>query len=277
MILIALLIALSIERVMHMPAFWQMDVLLLKWLDWSQQKLSSDHQQKLNHPAIQMIWLILPALLAGLLVSWLDHGLVTFVASIIALLVAISCQPARDTYKAYLQAANKGDDEALQQQQQKLQAFAGVSAEHNVADTVSWLNYQYYIAGVFCFVAFGGFGALAYATIRSADIHYRERLAALPLSRIRWAMDFIPVRLTGLGLLIVGHFSRALPVWLASLTNLKRTGTQVLSVIIRQAEDMPHHPDDKTDAVATQLSLMKRQQIVWLCVIALLTLAGGLH
>ena len=160
MILIALLIALSIERVTHLPAFWQMDFLLGRWLDWSQQKLAaSRYQQQLQKPWVQMLWLLLPALAAGLLVSWLDNLLVTFIGGIIALLVACSCQPARNAYKQYLKTANKG--EPTDQQQQQLQAFAGHDDTRAVEDTVCWLNYQYYVAIIFFFCGVWGFWCLS--------------------------------------------------------------------------------------------------------------------
>lgn len=280
MILIALLIALSIERVTQLPAFWQMDVLLQRWFDWSQTQLSERRQQQLHHPALQALWLLLPALLSGLFVAWLDHGLVTFVASIIALLVAISCDNARQAYKGYLKAANSGDQDALAVYRQQLQQQAGNSCaeQDNTAATVGWINYQQYVAVTFFFLLFGVFGALAYASIRSADKAQPAYLEGLPIKRLRWALDFIPVRLTGLGLLLVGHFSRAFPVWLQSLTNLSQSQPRVLASLLTQAEDSAmHHPDDKTEAVGAQLGLMKRQYIAWLCVIALLTLSGSLH
>lgn len=277
MILIALLIALSIERVMQLPAFWQMDFLLTRWLDWSQQRLSERRQQQLDNAFAQLIWLLLPALLAGILVAVLDNALVTFVASLIALLVGMTCIDARSTYKEYLKAANKGDAQAISRYQQQLNTLAGVESARPVNQTVCWLNYQYYVAIIFYFVVFGVFGVFAYAAIRSADMHHTQRFHALPLQRLRWALDFIPVRLTGLGLLIVGHFSRALPVWLDTLTDVERDHRDVLAMMVEKAEDTEHHPDDKTDAAGAQLALMKRQQIVWLCVIALLTLSGGLN
>jgi AmpE protein len=277
MILIALLIAFSIERVVHLPAFWQMDFLLARWLDWSQQKLSPGKQQQLDKPVAQAIWLLLPALLAGLLVTLLDNSLVTFIAGIIALLVGMSCPDARSAYKNYLKAANKGDHEAVAHYQQQLNLLAGSDASRPINQTVCWLNYQYYVAVMFFYVVFGVFGVFAYAAIRSAELHQSARFNSLPLQRLRWALDFIPVRLAGLGLLIVGHFSRALPVWLSSLTDLRCDQRDVLAAVVDKAEDMPHHPDDKTDAAGAQLKLMKRQQIVWLCVIALMTLSGGLY
>ncbi|MGM0525274.1 MAG: regulatory signaling modulator protein AmpE [Pseudomonadota bacterium] len=278
MILIALLVALSIERVVQLPAFWHMDFYLSRWVQWSQEKLhSSSHRSKLEHPLIQLLWLLTPAILAGLLVSWLDHLLVTFICGIIALLISVSCQPARQAYKCYLKAANKGDEEDLEQHKQSLQQLAGHDQETAIEDTVSWLNYQHYVAVIFFYVAFGVFGALAYASIRLADSQYRETFNNLPLSRLRWAIDFIPVRLTGLGLMLVGNFSQALPTWLQSLGDFTSANHRVLAQLTDKAEDLPHHPDDKTDAVTKQLELMKRQQIAWLCVIAVLTIWGGLH
>lgn len=278
MILIALLIALSIERVVQLPAFWHMDFYLSRWLQWSQQKLqSSRHQNKLQQPLVRLLWLLTPAILAGLLVSWLDHLLVTFICGIIALLVSIACEPARKAYKEYLKAANKGETEALQSYKQRLQQLAGLDSDTAIEDTVSWLNYQYYVAVIFFYVSFGVFGALAYASIRLADSHYREQFSQLPLDRLRWAIDFIPVRLTGFGLMVVGHFSRVLPVWLQSLSDFSSNHHQLLARLTAKAEDLPHHPEDKTDAVTKQLALMKRQQLGWLCVIAVLTLWGGLY
>ena len=277
MILIALLIAFSIERVMHLPAFWQMDFLLTRWLEWSQQRLPERRQHQLDSAVGQLLWLLLPAVLAGLLVAILDNGLVTFIASIIALLVGMSCPEARSAYKKYLKAANKGDAKSVAHYQHQLNALAGTDASRSVQQTVCWLNYQYYLAVMFYFVVFGVFGVFAYAAMRSAEVHHSQRFHALPLARLRWAVDFIPVRLAGLGLLIVGHFSRALPVWLNALTDIDREHRELLAAVANKAEDTEHHPDDKTDAVGAQLALMKRQQIVWLCVIALMTLAGGLH
>lgn len=277
MILIALLIALSVERVASLPVFWQMDFLLTRWLDWSQSKLPTRYQQQLNLGWAQALWLLLPAVLAGLLVGWLDNGVVTFIASIIALIVAMACPEARQAYKRYLTAANRADEAEVSTQQQILQQLAGNRDNRPVNETVCWLNYQYYVAVIFFFVLFGVFGALGYASIRSADNHDNQRLDALPLTKLRWFLDFIPVRLTGLGLLIVGHFSRALPAWLNALTDTARCHRDILADIVNKAEDTPHHPDDKTEAVGAQLTLMKRQQLVWLCVVALLTLTGALH
>lgn len=277
MVLIALLVALSIERITQLPAPWQVNFYLSRWLNWSEQKLqAAGHDEKLHHPLLQLLWLLTPAILAGLLVVWLDHLLVTFVCSILALLLSFSCQPARNAYKAYLKAANRGDKEIVAEQQQKLQQLAGQSADSSAEDAISWLNYQYYLAVIFFYIVFGVFGALAYASVRAAEVHYPQRFQQLPLQRLRWAIDFIPVRLAGLGLMLVGHFSQTLPVWLRSLTDVNRANSELLAQFARCAEDRSHHPDDKTEAVTTQLALMKRQQLLWLCVIAVLTLAGAL-
>lgn len=277
MVLIALLVALSIERIMRLPAPWQVTFYLSRWLHWSEHKLqSSGHAEKLQQPLLQFFWLLTPAILAGLLVAWLDHLLVTFICSILALLVSIACQPARDAYKAYLKAANRGDTGELAEQSHKLQQLAGHDQTTSVEDSVSWLNYQYYLGVIFFFLVFGVFGALAYASIRAAETHYPERLQRLPVKRLRWAIDFIPVRLAGLGLMFVGHFSPTLPVWVSALTDVTSSNHQLLARFARCAEDRSHHPDDKTEAVTAQLALMKRQQLLWVCVIAVLTLWGSL-
>lgn len=278
MVLIALLVALSVERVYQAPAFWHVDFYLQRWLDWSLDKVAKrGYQQRLQHSGWQLVWLLLPAVAAGVLISVLDHGLVTFIASIMVLLLCMNCQPARAAYKGYLQAVNRNQQDEAKQYQQQLQHWAGVADSTPVNQLVCWINYQQYLAVVFYFLFFGVFGALAYASIQLAAGRFSQRFDAAPMTRLRWAVDFIPVRIAAFGLLIVGHFSRALPTWLSRLGNVKCSSLEVLCSVAERAEDVDHHQDDHTEVAAEQLKLMKRQQLLWLGVIALLTLGGGLY
>ncbi|KPD24178.1 beta-lactamase regulator AmpE [Idiomarina zobellii] len=278
MVLIALLIALSIERLYHSPDALHWQFYLSRWQHWSASKLSDEKWQ--SAPAT-FLRTIAPALFVGLLIQLLDNLLVTFLVSIAALLLAINCEPARVSYKTYLKAANRGDDETCQEYQRALSQYAGLGEKTSVNQSLIWMNYRHYLAVMFYFVLFGSFGALLYATFRiAADTENNSESqdnSKSYWSRLLWFADWVPARLAAFGLLIVGHFSRAFPVWVKHSLNPQAEPDKLLFNVACKAEDSPQHPDDRTEHIACQLRLMRRQQIFWVCVIAALTLWGTVN
>ncbi|WP_289117053.1 beta-lactamase regulator AmpE [uncultured Idiomarina sp.] len=276
MVLIALLIALSIERLYHSPDALHWQFYLSRWQHWSASKLSDEKWQ--SAPAT-FLRTIVPALFVGLLIQLLDNLLVTFLVSIAALLLAINCEPARVSYKAYLKAANRGDDETCQTHQRALSQYAGLGEKTSVNQSLIWINYRHYLAVMFYFVLFGSVGALLYATFRmAADAENNPESqdnSTSYWSRLLWFSDWVPARLAGFGLLIVGHFSRALPVWIQLTSTPYSEPKSLLFEVAENAEDTPQHPDNKTEHAMCQLKLMRRQQIFWVAVIAVLTLSGA--
>lgn len=271
MVLIALLIALSVERLYHSPAFLHWSFYLERWQSWSAERFKNE---KWESEPLQLVRLLIPALGVGLLVLLLDNLMVTFIVSILALLLAMNCEPARRHYKAYLKAANRADEQQLNEHQQALTEFAGRHQPSQFSDSLIWINYRQYIAVMFYFVLFGSFGALVYASLRYAEKQVSEQQPNQLWQQLMWFADWVPARLTGFGLLIVGHFSRAFPVWVKHCLNPQADPDNLLFNVAGKAEDSPQHPDDRTEHVACQLRLMRRQQIFWVCVIAALTLTG---
>ena len=114
-----------------------------------------------------------------------------------------------------------------------------------------WLNYRYFIAIMIFFVIFGAAGALFYrllvtmyeepvafeqeypedekATAAEDDKLAAEINSASPstndavnnetsvLKDILFWVDWLPVRIVAFGYMLVGHFSKAMPVWLENL------------------------------------------------------------
>ncbi|MFV1467620.1 beta-lactamase regulator AmpE [Idiomarina sp. HB] len=271
MVLIALLIALSVERLYHSPAFLHWAFYMERWQRWSSARLQDE---KWESEPLQFVRLLIPAVAVGLLVVLLDNLMVTFIVSIFALLLAFNCEPARQNYKEYLKAANRGDEPSIIEHQQALTEFAGRHQPHQISDSLIWINYRQYIAVMFYFVLFGSFGALVYATLRYAETQQREEESVSLWQQLLWFADWVPVRLAAFGLLIVGHFSRALPEWLQQSLNPQADPDKLLFNVASKAEDNPQHPDDRTEHAACQLRLMRRQQIFWVCAIAVLTLTG---
>ena len=274
MVLIALLIALSVERLYHSPGFLHWSFFLERWQHWSAARLTNE---KWKSEPLQLVRLLVPALAVGFLVVLLDNLMVTFIVSILSLLLAMNCEPARKSYKAYLKAANRGDEQQVNEHQHALTEFAGQHQPKQLSDSLIWINYRQYIAVMFYFVLFGSFGALVYASLRYAEKQISEPESTKLWQQFMWFADWVPARLAGFGLLIVGHFSRAFPVWVKHSLNPQADPDKLLFNVASKAEDIPQHPDDRTEHIACQLRLMRRQQIFWVCVIAALTLTGWVN
>jgi len=275
MTLIALLIALSIERLYPLPAVWSIDFYMQRWMNWSQTKVRYFQGQSAWALLLQIL---LPAALAWLLFHWLDSGLVNFIGGIIVLLLVMNAGPERVAYKQLLKTAMRADSAGYQEAAEQLRHYAHLPEGTPVERAVVWLNFVHFLAPIFFFVTFGIAGVLAYGCLRSV---YRgtvqqdfDETARAQVERALWALNFIPARFAALGAALVGHFSHALPAVMAMATNTQDDNPELLHQVVEKAEGRSHHPDDRSDAVTHQLNLMKRQHLFWFVVIAVLTLTG---
>jgi len=87
-------------------------------------------------------------------------------------------------------------------------------------------------------------------------------------------LDWLPVRLTSFGYMMVGHFSKALPVWLESFFDVKKPADQVLGDVAKKSEDMMIDKQDCTAEPCLLVRLAKRNLLLLLAVVAVLTLGG---
>ncbi len=275
MTLIALLIALSIERLYPLPAVWSIDFYMQRWMNWSQAKFSYFNSPT---PWQLILQVLLPAVIAWLLFSWLDSSLVQFIGGIIVLLLVMNAGPERIAYKQLLRAAMRADEQGYRQAAQQLRGYAHLPEDTPVERAVVWLNFVHFLAPIFFFVTFGVAGVLAYGCLRSVyrnpDVHPVAEQGRAQVERLLWALNFIPARFAALGAALVGHFNHALPAVIAMATNTQDDNPELLHRVVIKAEGQPHHPDDRSDAVTHQLNLMKRQHLFWCVVIAVLTLTG---
>ncbi|MCC2616474.1 beta-lactamase regulator AmpE [Aestuariibacter halophilus] len=271
MILISLLLVLSIERFATQSRMWRAETYAVPYFEmWTKRGWFDG-----GHGVwAALVAVLLPAVLLFLLLWELDTALLSFVVSVLVMLVCIGCPSLRATYKAYLQAANRGDLEACDLYAQQL----GHSDEHNYTfgQSLVWLNYQHYAAVVVWFAVFGAPGAVFYTLTRSLGEKLQETAhpASASVQSLMAILDWVPVRLTALGFLLVGHFSRALPVWLSYLPDPSVPARQVLSEVSCAAEEIEPEECDCTEEPCTLVRLAKRNVMLMLAVIAALTLSG---
>jgi len=91
---------------------------------------------------------------------------------------------------------------------------------------------------------------------------------------ILFYLDWLPVRITSFGYMFVGHFSKALPIWLESLFDGKKPTHQILIDVAQKSEDNMVDKNDCTAEPCLLVRLSKRNVLLLLATIAALTLFG---
>ena len=92
-------------------------------------------------------------------------------------------------------------------------------------------------------------------------------------------LDFVPARITACGLLLVGHFSRAMPVWLKYLTHPAVPAEVLLTEVASKAEEVELNDEQSRDPACEPkalVTLAKRNVMLILAVIAVLTMLGSI-
>jgi AmpE protein len=90
-------------------------------------------------------------------------------------------------------------------------------------------------------------------------------------------LDWLPVRLCAFGLMFVGHFSKALPMWLEGLFDISKPAHQLLIDVAQQSEDTTVNDQDITSQPCLLVSLAKRNVLLFCALIATLTLVGVIN
>lgn len=268
MTLISLLLVLAMERVTTKSSWWQSDFYLQQYFSWLNDKgLWGEDKSNLALLAS----LALPVVLLLLLQASLS-GFWLFLFGTLVLMVCVGCPKQRACYKGYLQAANRGDLQACSLYADEM----GHKMDYSFGQTLIWVNYQHYAAVVLWFVAFGAAGAVFYTLVRAFEVLLTEQQHALakPMQQLMSVLDWLPVRIAALGFLLVGHFSRALPIWLSHLFDFNLSARQLLLQVAAAAEQVEPDETDCTEEPCSLVRLAKRNIIFLLVVISVLTLSG---
>jgi len=91
---------------------------------------------------------------------------------------------------------------------------------------------------------------------------------------ILFYLDWLPVRLTSFGYMFVGHFSKAMPIWLESLFDVNKPTHNILIDVAEKSEDNMVNENDCTAEPCLLVRLSKRTVLLLLATVALLTLFG---
>ncbi|MBL4909542.1 MAG: beta-lactamase regulator AmpE [Alteromonadaceae bacterium] len=276
MSLISLLIALAAERYLS-SSLWQFNHYYCQYLKWCKQL---DKQKSfLQSENKTFVFLIIPSLIIGIVLTLVVDGLLYFLLSTLVLIICFGCIKSREAYKCFLRSAFRGETTTCEINRQQLLQDKGLENQ-GFGQSLVWLNYRYYVAIILSFVLFGAAGAVLYrllTTLVEQNHDTEITISAQVLKSCRQTLaiiDWLPVRITAFGYMFVGHFSKALPSWLESLYDFKSTPNQVLISIAEVAEDYSIDDQDCTAEPCLLVRLAKRNVLLMLAVISILTILG---
>lgn len=291
MTLISLLIVMALERVTSKSPEWHIHALVGKYLKFLQGRhWFSDTASMLS----LLLIIFLPALLVWIIEQMVDNGLLTFVLQLAVLWVCLGCPITRRNYKFYLQAAERKDFEACFLHSV---AFGNDSGElDKVGQQLVFINYRQYAAVIIAFVLLGVPGVIVYSIAKELQL-FTHRLTAngnnpeavedevmgdcvnenveLFIDKIMHVIDWVPVRLTTFGFMVVGHFSRALTYWVPALVDTTSSAKTILSNVAVAAEDVEADQQNCVDEPCMLVRLAKRNVLFMLVVVSVLTMVGA--
>ncbi len=283
MTLFSLLLVLGWERLYKMGEHWQLERYLTPLFNGSR------HFSLWRTLGMTLLAMAITAIcLHGL--QGLFFGVPLLVFWVLVGLLCIGAGTVRLHYHAYLQAAARNQTDAHNAMAEELALIHGIPGDcdersylRELQNALLWINYRFYLAPVFWFVAGGRWGPVllvGYAFLRA----WQSWLARQhhPLSRtqsgvdtlLHW-IDWIPVRLVGVAYALLGHGERALPAWFARMGDFHTPQYKVLTQLAQFS--LAHDPhSDKVETPKVAVALAKKISLILIVVVALLTIYGTL-
>ena len=310
MSLLSLLIALAAEKSLS-SSLWRFDYYYQQYVSFfkSNSTLSRLKDSTLGYT----VFILLPVAVVYGVLTFIDDGLLHLIISTLILIVSFGCFTTRDSYKQYLHAAFRGEMTTAELHHQQLLQDKNLPPM-SFGKALIWLNYRYYIAIMLFFVTFGAAGVVFYRLLttvieqqngcsldknkveladeeqanidasmdNSTDAQDSSEQFSVPdissgcknYHDVLFYLDWLPVRITSFGYMFVGHFSKALPVWLESLLDGKKPTHEILTDVAQKSEDTMVGEDDCTAEPCLLVRLAKRNVLLILAVISMLTITG---
>ena len=225
------------------------------------------------------------------LVSYFLTALWWPLAFLFALLVLLYCFGPRDLeaeVEAFLDARERGDEESAFLHARDLLGSAEVDNSRRmtrtVLETVLVEANERFLGVIFWFVLLGPTGALLYrlSCQLNSDFAGNDAAFAGAVRRLHHILEWLPARLTSLAYALSGSFVDAMHYWRTDVANLQEAGRGILvasgfGALRYQPMDDDESPidiDEENSYIREALALVRRGVLVWLAVLALLTLAG---
>lgn len=272
MTLISLLLVLALERLTTKSELWRSDTYMLPYLEMLKQKEMLYTEGK----AWQIyLTVAMPAILFWAIHQWFESSVLILLVNLAVLFIAMGCPHIRANYKGYLQSSNRGDFETRDKYANELKFDSGEG--FSFGQHMIWINFRYYFAVAFWFLLLGASGAALYLTARVVESQATNEYSKKVAARVLNILDWLPARLTSMGFLLMGDFNQGIKVFSGYVFDPTVPPKNIVLEVAKACEDVEVDSDDCTEEPCTLLRLAKRNMILLLAAMAVLTLGGWIH
>jgi len=272
---LVLLVAVIVTELLGSQAAIQRDHWFARWRGW----LAESAIPAAPPPLLRALVLLVPVLILALLLhlcgGWL-FGLSGVAVNLLVLLYAFGRGAADDGIDLYREVLARGDVQAAWHEAAELgarQADNWPELHDSAQATVAYLCFERYFPVMFWFVVLGAPGALFYRLVSLAVADERGEDRAVN-RQLLWVLEWVPLRLLGPVLAIVGSFPATMRAWRESLFSVDRGTAPVLADLVRGAllaEPAPS-PGESAREVDALRALFRRALIFTVGLIALFEL-----
>ncbi len=324
MTLFTLLLIMAVERVTVKPKKFHITALSNHYFDFAERFKAVKSIGDKFYAQLLLILLIagIPTGLTFLLVLQLP-GIIVFIIHLLVLWVCLGCPVTRNTYRRYIQSANRDDFEACSLYSEQLGVTDGELSK--VGKQLVLINYRQYASVIIFYVFFSVAGVVFYSickewflrrqrnlmlkqddktiidhgsnqqktiavnevenqidSLQTNDNTQTETSVGEPkfsedmARKVLHVVDWIPVRLTAFGFLLVGHFSKGLPTWLSVVLDFNKSTYQILSKVAKASEEPEPYVKPVLQEPLQMVKLVKRNTVFLLVAISIMTLVGFL-
>lgn len=294
MTLIILLFVLIVERVAFQGKAWQVPFYLKQYTNFALPYLNKAQRSSWS----VFIFAAFPAAFLAFLLWFFNSALISFLLGLAVVAICVGNPEARLLYRQYLNALGRGDEEAqsiiqcqlsdscedlisqssdAEHQEQVEQAKAINAQRETLGETLIWINFRYYAAPIFYFVLFGVPGIVFYATLLYLGQYSKqeqiltENQQTKLFTWLEW-LFWVPSRFVSLGFMVVGHFSNGLETWLKYAADYNKSAREMLCQVALKSEQYTEQLERNN--AEHMVKLTKRNMVLFLVVVALLTLYG---
>jgi AmpE protein len=286
MTLFILLLILAWERIFKMGDHWQLEHYLAPFF---------------ARVKIHSLWMSLVMTCVVVFVTWklvealsiVAFGVPTLLLCIMISLLCIGAGSLRHSYREYLRAVRTEDVEQqnihfanLIAEQATLPDTAEITRDqrlHRIQNALIWVNFRYYLAPVFWFAVMGKLGPailMGYGFLRAyqgwlARYGTPVQYAQSGVDALLHCLNWLPARLAGIAYALLGHGEKALPAWIASLSDLRTSQYKVVSQLAQFSLSKEPHQDLLSASLAA-VKIAKKATFTIVIIVALLTIYGTL-
>ena len=280
MALITIVLGLLLDRIfMHFHELRDMT-----WFEFYSQKIRILTRDKL--PPVQFFLILMPPLLLILFIQLILSGilfnLLSFIFSIAAFIYCLGPACLVTDIEAYLHAREIGDDdEAFHYAGAITERAASSSPDQQTTDVTKAILYvgnERIFSIIFWFVLLGPFGALLYRLTSQLSKHTEHEELAAFADFIQAIMAYVPSRMLAAGYALTGNFDAAYHAYKDRLhsPDIASNNYEILvSTGLGAMKNMEMH--DEIASIHAAQALVMRSIMVWIAVLAILTLGGWLQ